>query len=404
MRSSILVALASVADAQLLAGAGNLGGGACTMTSFTARTGESPSVHAPRSSLSPREYTPRESRSPPPPGLDPALRLADEVDSLCCNAANSAADRCINGCVAQRLKRCFPRSVPRFFELRRAPLVLASLLALELACAPSCSRSVPQRCDSTCAGVYIPWYTECMDIITTIVDEHQPIYEDVLEMCQAGDAATLFTEIHDITLDNECRVHLPHTPIAPGCFDVGCSIGGNDLPNGMIDGVASAAACQELCAEEPECFFFVFRTDGHVAAATGQSLQSVGGNDGQCRLKGIHSQAGIQPQQDGFPGVCGPKTCNEVVEETFHWDASTGFLGWQVLGPGVTGYATSNNGNAETAAHTYRAYDCVGNCEEGAEDSGWGNGKVSPPSARAQLDIYIYIRHPSVGYIRLPFD
>ena len=77
-------------DGQLIGGAGSMGGDACSMATFTART--------------------------------------DEVDGVCCNAANSAADRCVAG--------------------------------------------VPQRCDSACATVFIPWYTECEEIITTIVRVH----------------------------------------------------------------------------------------------------------------------------------------------------------------------------------------------------------------------------------------
>ena len=314
-------------DGQLIGGAGSMGGDACSMATFTART--------------------------------------DEVDGVCCNAANSAADRCVAG--------------------------------------------VPQRCDSACATVFIPWYTECEEIITTIVDEQMPIFEDVLEMCQAGDTDTLFNQIHDVTLANECRVHLPHTPIAPGCFDVGCSIPGGSIDT--IDGVESAAACQELCAQHPECYFFVFRTDGHVAASTGQSLQSLGGSDGQCRFKGIHSQATMVTEDEGFPGVCGPQTCNEVVEETFHWDSSTGFLGWQVLGPGVTSYAASNTGNIDTTSHTYRSYDCVGNCDEGgAEVNAWGNGKIWglipwPWETRDHANDLLYVRSPPFSNpVRIEFD
>lgn len=179
---------------------------------------------------------------------------------------------------------------------------------------------------------------------------------------------------------------------------------------------------QELCAQEPECYFFVFRTDGHVsahsnlhhnlhgcrvtdclrsqtAANSDQSLQSLGGADGQCRLKGQHSQSTMAAANDGFPGVCGPKTCNEVVQEHFHWDASTGFLGWQVLGPGLTGYAISNTGDPAAQSHTYRAYDCVGNCEQGAQDQGWGNGKIWglvpwPWETRDHANELLFVRSP----------
>ena len=89
-------------------------------------------------------------------------------------------------------------------------------------------------------------------------------------------------------MDGECEVDLPHTPISPGCFDVGCAIA--DPANvAQIDGVASAAACQELCAQEPECFFFIFRTDGHTAANVEGGRND--GMDGQCRMKGRHSQS-----------------------------------------------------------------------------------------------------------------
>jgi hypothetical protein len=85
---------------------------------------------------------------------------------------------------------------------------------------------------------------------------------------------------------------------------VGCGINGNnvgpDIGNGAggIEHVTSPAACQELCAEEPECFFFVFRTDGS---------DSKTGFDGQCRFKGRDAQRGINPEDDGFPGVCGAR-------------------------------------------------------------------------------------------------
>jgi hypothetical protein len=72
----------------------------------------------------------------------------------------------------------------------------------------------------------------------------------------------------------------------------------------------------------------------------------------------------------GASAAPGPKTCKEVVQENFHWDASTGFLGWQMFGPGVTAFGMSNTGDADAQAHTYRAFDCVGNCDAGADRRG----------------------------------
>jgi hypothetical protein len=147
----------------------------------------------------------------------------EQVDSICCNQANSIADVCLNG--------------------------------------------VPQNCNRACAGVYIPWFEECSGIIETIVDEHLPVYSDVFERCQAGDTATLFTLIHTATMNGECEIHLPHTPISSGCFDVGCAIA--DAANvAEIDGVASAAACQELCAQEPECMFCEFHAVHNIHQRT----------------------------------------------------------------------------------------------------------------------------------------
>ena len=178
LRPLALLLLAAPAAAQLLGDAGHhsLESDECTMATFSDRT--------------------------------------SEVDGVCCDAANSAADDCLNG--------------------------------------------VPQRCDSACAGVYMPWFEECSGIIEEIVEEHMPVYADVFAQCQAGDAATLFTLIHEANVDGECRVELPHTPISPGCFDVGCAIQGAADGSHRKDfaGVASAAACQELCQQDPECFFF----------------------------------------------------------------------------------------------------------------------------------------------------
>ena len=118
-------------------------------------------------------------------------------------------------------------------------------------------------------------------------------------------------------MDGECEVDLPHTPISPGCFDVGCAIA--DPANvAQIDGVASAAACQELCAQEPECMYFLFRTDGGTGLAQSEEQRSTSSGP-NCRLKPASSQARIITGADDWPGVCGPKTCKDVVEERFHW-------------------------------------------------------------------------------------
>ena len=119
-------------------------------------------------------------------------------------------------------------------------------------------------------------------------------------------------------------------------------------------------------------------------------------------------------QNDEFPGVCGPKTCHDVVEETFHWDVASGFLGWQVLGPGVTAYAMSQTGDVDAQHHTYRAYDCVGNCDgedaEGAERNEWGNGKIWglvpwPWETRDHANELIIVRSPPFSNpTRIEFD
>lgn len=128
----------------------------------------------------------------------------------------------------------------------------------------------------------------------------------MFEKCQAGDVATLFTLVHTTTMNDECEITLPHTPISPGCFDVGCAIAGSADGNGLlqgIDGVSSAAACQELCQQHPECFFFNFATEAD-------------GRGANCRLRPAGSAARIRTDLDGWPGVCGPKNCKDVVEET----------------------------------------------------------------------------------------
>ena len=82
-----------------------------------------------------------------------------------------------------------------------------------------------------------------------------PLYADTFELCQAGDTATLYSMIHAVTEDQECSIQLPQAAIAPGCFDVGCGVSGQDVgpiqvsTGRGIDSVASAAACQELCAQ-----------------------------------------------------------------------------------------------------------------------------------------------------------
>ena len=73
---------------------------------------------------------------------------------------------------------------------------------------------------------------------------YQPTDESVPLILAVGENALRVLTTAEGRLLN-C-VQLPHTPIAPGCFDVGCSISGGSIDT--IDGVASAAACQELCA------------------------------------------------------------------------------------------------------------------------------------------------------------
>jgi hypothetical protein len=198
----VLLSLASAGRAQLLGDAGHhsLESDACTMATFSDRTAE--------------------------------------VDSICCNQANSIADVSTH------------REQPQLVLTLR----LTQSTHPRIWPAQVCLNGVPQNCDEACAGVYMPWFEECSGIITTIVDEHLPVYTDVFERCQAGDPATLFTLIHSASMNGECEIQLPHTPISPGCFDVGCRI--TDIVSvAQIDGVASAAACQELCAQEPECMF-----------------------------------------------------------------------------------------------------------------------------------------------------
>ena len=284
-----------------------------------------------------------------------------EVDGICCDQPNSIADACLNG--------------------------------------------VPQHCDSACAGVFMPWFEECQGIIATIVDESLPVYADVFQQCQAGDVATLFTLVHTAAMDGECEVDLPHTPISPGCFDVGCAIA--DPANvAQIDGVASAAACQELCAQEPECMYFLFRTDGGTGLAQSAEQRSTSSGP-NCRLKPASSQARIITGVDDWPGVCGPKTCKDVVEERFHWDGSSGLLGWQILGNGVTGFAASAG---DARSHVYAAGDCIGNCADSNEDHGWGSEKIwgimpDPWSTRDNANELVILRSPPFSNpVRIEFD
>jgi hypothetical protein len=276
-----------------------------------------------------------------------------EVDGICCDQANSLADVCLNG--------------------------------------------VPQACDPACAGVYLPWFEECQALIATIVEEHLPIYTDVFEMCQAGDPATLFTLIHDVTIDGECEISLPHTPISRGCFDVGCRIDDTSDVR-QIDGVNSPQECQELCNEEELCMYFVYRTDG------GSGAGPTGVSGPNCLLKPATSEAHIVTDVDGWPAICGPKTCKEVAEERFHWDGSSGMQGWSIVGDGVTGHSV------DAASHLYGAGDCIANCEEDSADSGWGNGRTwgiipTPWENRDIAQSLLIVRSPGFANpVRISFD
>ena len=68
------------------------------------------------------------------------------------------------------------------------------------------------------------------------------------------------------------------------------------------------------------------------------------------------------------------------MEERFHWDAASGMQGWQVLGAGVSGFASTSGQALERGedgqSHVYAAVDCISNCEDGSEDPGWGNDKI----------------------------
>ena len=105
-----VLAVAQVVEGQLLNGAGSMGSGGCTMASFTARTGErSTEMSAERSAAS--SLCPHfrfelcgfvAARSVTDVSVYGA-RMVDEVDGVCCDAANSLADSCVNGCVSRSL-------------------------------------------------------------------------------------------------------------------------------------------------------------------------------------------------------------------------------------------------------------------------------------------------------------
>eukprot|EP01052_Picozoa_sp_SAG31_P007217 SAG31_NODE_341_length_17459_cov_29.188123_9_plen_685_part_00 len=214
-------------------------------------------------------------------------------------------------------------------------------------------------------------------LATTSAAEQLPLLESTFESCQSHDAGALFEMINDVTTDEQCIVHLPSAPIAPDCFDDGCEISGHDVD--AIDGVESAAACQQLCAEDSRCAFFEFRTNGGLRRGEARLRAN-------CLLKDAGAQETISPESDRWPAVCGPRVCSEVVEESFHWDSDSGMLGWRIVGPGVSAYAH------DTSLGTYAPSDCIGNCELG-EDAGEGPVRTSwveAANSRGFTDLHNY--------------
>ena len=115
-----------------------------------------------------------------------------------------------------------------------------------------------------------------------------------------------------------------------------------------------------------------YRTDGGTGLS--QSAEDRAASSGpNCRLKPASSQSRIYTDVDGWPSVCGPKTCKDVVDESFHFDSNTGLQGWQVLGNGVTTHA--QNFGQDSQSHVYQAHDCppTSDCSEDPVSAGFLN-------------------------------